>query len=680
MTKRISIALMCMLLVFNGLLAQGIMTPELLWKLGRVGGETITPDGKNVIYGVTNYDLAANKGERNLYTIPLAGGEAKQITTTAGTEYNVQMTPSGKMGYLYQGQWWEANWDGTNQRQISNVDGGIDNVKFSGDGKYVTFSMEVKIQQMISDRYPQLPKANAYGADDLMYRHWDTWEDGAYNHVFYATYTNGVFGQPKDIMEAAPYDCPQTPFGGAEDFCFDAGNTGIYYVCKKKVGKEAAVSTNTDIYYYSFANGTTVNLTSGGEGYDTQPQVAPKTNLLAFTGMARDGYEADKNDIIVLNNVTGKSYNLTKDWDETVASFRWSNDGSKIYFLADKDATDQLFEISLQKDLDKNTKANIRQITSGNFDLNALVGQSGDWMVASKTDMNHAAELVRVNLKSGEIAPLTTVNKAAYDAIQLSRVEKVWMKTSDGQKMLTWVIYPPGFDAAKKYPTLLYCQGGPQSSVSQFYSFRWNFQLMAANGYIVVAPNRRGLPGFGVKWNEDISKDWGGQAIRDYLTAIDSAATWSFVDKNRLGAVGASYGGYSVYMLEGVSNGRFKTMISHCGVFDLNSWYGTTEEMWFANWDLGGSFWQKPVPKSYALSNPVNFIDQWKTPIMVIEGERDYRIPYTQGLEAFQVAQLKGIKSRLLVFPEEGHWVLKPQNSVLWHHEFFRWLDETLKN
>lgn len=660
--------------------AQQVMTPELLWKLGRVAGEAVSPDGKNVIYGVTNYDMAANKGERNLYSIAINGGEAKQITSTTGSETGVKVTPSGKMGFLYKGQWWESDWDGTNAKQITNIEGGIDNVKFSPDGKYVVFSQEVKMQNTVTERYADLPKANAHGGDDLMYRHWDGWEDGAYNHVFFADYTGTAFINLKDIMKEEAFDSPQTPFGGAEDISFDASGAGILYVCKKKSGKEYATSTNSDIYYYSIATGTTVNLTTDSKGYDMQPQSAPKANLFAYTSMARDGYEADKSNLIIGSTVNGKKYNLTRDWDETVESFAWSNDGSKIYFLAVKEGTEQLFEITLQKELEKNTAANIRQVTKGDFDLNALVGQSGDWMVASKSDMNHANELVRVNLKTGEVAAITTVNKAAYDAIKLSRIDKVWMKTTDGKKMLTWVIYPPDFDPGKKYPTLLYCQGGPQSAVSQFYSTRWNFQLMAANGYIVVAANRRGLPGFGTKWNEDISQDWGGQAILDYLTAIDSAATWSFVDKTRLGAVGASYGGYAVYMLEAVSNGRFKTMISHCGLFDLTSWYASTEELWFANWDVGGPFWQKPQPKSYTDSNPINFIDKWKTPIMIIEGERDYRVPYTQGLEAYQVAQLKGLKSRLLVFPDEGHWVLQPQNSLLWHREFYRWLEETLKN
>lgn len=679
MNTKATFLLTISLILFRNSYSQNVMTPELMWKLGKVSGELISPDQKNLIYGVTFYDIAANKGERNLYSIAITGGAAKQITTTEGSKTGVQITPSGKMGYIYKGQWWEANWDGSGAKQISNIEGGIDNVKFSPDGKYVLFSQEVKVQKTWQDSYPDLQKANAHETDDLMYRHWDTWQDGNFNHVFYASYFGNAFNNPKDIMPGEPYDTPQRPDGGAEDITWDALGTGIIYVCKKKAGKEAAISTNTDLYYYNLSNGITTNITNEGKGYDTQPSNSPKGTNIAWLSMARDGYEADKNDLVIGNLLSGKRYNLTKDWDGTVSAFKWSKDASRIYFLADIVGTEQLFEITLQKDLEKNAATNIRQLTKGDFDLNALVDQSGDVMICSKSDMNHSNELVRVNLGNGEVTPLTTVNKSIYDGIKLSRVDKMWVKATDGKMIFSWVIYPPDFDQNQKYPTLLYCQGGPQSQVSQFYSTRWNFQLMAANGYIVVAPNRRGLPGFGVKWNEAISEDWGGQAIRDYLSVIDSATTWSFVDKTRLGAVGASYGGYSIYMLEGVSNGRFKTMIAHCGLFDLESWYGTTEELWFANWDLGGPYWKRPLPESYVESNPIKFVDRWKTPIMIIEGEKDYRVPYNQGMEAFQAAQLHGIKSRFLEFPDENHWILQPQNSLLWHHEFYRWLDETLK-
>jgi dipeptidyl aminopeptidase/acylaminoacyl peptidase len=394
--------------------------------------------------------------------------------------------------------------------------------------------------------------------------------------------------------------------------------------------------------------------------------------------MKEDGYESDKNDIVVFDYKTNECHNLTKDWDETVSSFVWSEDNSKIYFLAVDKGTEQIFELTLNKNLNTNTAENIRMLTKGRWDIDAMVGQVGNTMVVSRTDMNHSAELFKVDLKSGDLKELTHVNKAVYDGLAMSEIEARTVKTTDGKDMLTWVIYPPGFDPTKKYPTLLYCQGGPQSALSQFYSVRWNFQLMAAQGYIIVAPNRRGMPGYGVEWNKAISGDWGGQPMKDYLSAIDDIAKEPYVDKDRLGCVGASYGGYSVYMLAGIHQNRFKTFIAHDGLFDLKSWYGTTEELFFANKDIGGSYFAKDLPKSYKDFDPSNFVKNWNTPIMIIQGGNDFRVPIEQGLEAFQAAQLKGIKSKLLYLPEENHWVLSGQNGIVWQREFFDWLKETL--
>jgi dipeptidyl aminopeptidase/acylaminoacyl peptidase len=511
-----------------------------------------------------------------------------------------------------------------------------------------------------------------------MYRHWDTWVDGNYNHIFYATYSAGKISDGKDMMANEPFDCPTKPDGDASDVNWDGSGKGIYYVCKKKSGTAYALSTNSEIYYFDLQTGKTTNVTEAYKGYDTNPAVSPDGKLLAWTSMATDGYEADKNDVMIRDISSGKMWNLTKDWDETVNSFRWSDDGKKIYFLAYKNATEQVLELSLENNPDNNSAKNIKQLTQGDHDLNAIVSQSGNNLVCAMTDMNHSTELVRVNLSAGDVGSITTVNKNIYDGIPMSKIDKIWVNTTDHKKMLTWIIYPPNYDQNKKYPVLLFCQGGPQVCLSQFYSFRWNFQLMAANGYIVVAPCRRGMPGFGVEWNREISGDWGGQCIQDYLSAVDSVRKWPSVDQNRIGCVGASFGGYSAYMLEGLNGGRFKTFIAHCGTFDLTAWYNSTEEMWFANYDLGGSWWKTPQPKAYTTFNPLSYIDKWKAPMMVIEGELDFRIPYTQGLEAFQILQLKGIKSRLLVFTDEGHWVLKPQDGLLWQREFFRWLNETL--
>ncbi|NSL89257.1 S9 family peptidase [Chitinophaga sp. Mgbs1] len=658
--------------------AQEKMTPELLWQLGRVSGEAVTADGKSVIYGVSRVNMADNKSEKNLFVVPLTGGQSQQLTRTPGGEGDVAILPGNRIGFSLKGQWWEMNADGSDAVQKTKGAGDMQNIRISPDGKHILFSREVKIKKISgSDHYTDLPKSNVQIYDNLNYRHWDTWEDGNFSHVFYATYTNGEIGTPVDIMADEPYDCPQMPHGGAEDMIWSQDGKSIVYVCKKKYGKDYAVSTNTDIYEYDLAAKTTRNLSEGMMGYDMAPAFSNDGKFISWLSMAHDGFEADKNDIILLNRTTGVKTNLTKSWDGTASAVRFSNDGKKIFFLAVVKGTEQLLEIALQKDPAQTTDKHIRQITSGDFDISSMVAQTGNTMVVTRTDMNHAAEIFTVDLLKGAVQSLTNVNKETYDKIGSCKVEKRWVKTSDGKEMLTWVIFPPDFDPAKKYPTLLYCQGGPQSALSQFYSYRWNFQLMANQGYIVVAPNRRGMPGHGVEWNASISKDWGGQPIRDYLAAIDDVSKESYVDKQRLGAIGASYGGYSVYMLAGVHENRFKTFIAHDGLFDLKSWYGTTEELWFANWDIG-AYWDPANAKSYSQFNPSEHANKWNTPILIIQGGIDFRVPIEQGLQAFQLAQLKGIKSKLLYFPEENHWVLKPQNAIVWQREFFSWLKETL--
>nr|WP_236652860.1 S9 family peptidase [Chitinophaga vietnamensis] len=658
--------------------AQDRMTPELLWQLGRVSGEAVSADGKTVIYGVSQVNVADNKSEKNLFAIPITGGTPKQLTQTPGAENDVAILPNNKIGYSLKGQWWEMNTDGSNPIQKTNVEGGMDNIRLSPDGKFILFTKEVKVKKINGkDHYPDLAKSNVQIYDNLNYRHWDAWEDGNFSHVFYATYNNGEVGTPVDIMAGEPYDCPQMPSGGPEDAIWSVDSKSIIYVCKKKYGKDYAISTNTDIYEYDLTAKTTRNLSEGMMGYDVQPVFSPDGKYLVWLSMAHDGYEADKNDVIILDRSTGVKTNITKGWDGTANAARFSSDSKKIFFLAVIKGTEQLMEINLAKEVAQTNEKHIRQITEGDFDINGIIAQSGNKLVVTRTDMNHAAEVFTVDLAKGDVEALTSVNKNIYDKIGSCKVEKRWVKTTDGKQMLVWVIFPPGFDPAQKYPTLLYCQGGPQSALSQFYSYRWNFQLMASQGYIVVAPNRRGMPGHGVQWNAAISKDWGGQPIRDYLSAIDDVSKESYVDKKRLGAIGASYGGYSVYMLAGVHENRFKTFVAHDGLFDLKSWYGTTEELWFANWDLG-AYWDKANVNTYTQFNPSEHANKWNTPILIIQGGIDFRVPIEQGLQAFQLAQLKGIKSKLLYFPEENHWVLKPQNALVWQREFFSWLKETL--
>ncbi len=623
---------------FLSLSAQQAMTPELLWQLGRVNAVGLTPNGKQLVYSVTKPNAESNTSSTKTYTVPLEGGVAKVVKPEENIVADKSVSPNGK---------------------------------------YKITMKDVKLTKVFgNDYYPELEKSDVYIYDALNYRHWDTWEDGAYSHLFLHTLTNGKPNEGKDLMPGEPHDCPTQPFGGDEDFTWRPDSKKLVYVTKKKAGTAYTVSTNTDLYEYDVASGVTVNLTEGMMGYDTEPAYAAN-GTLAWLSMKRDGYESDKNDIMV--RVGKSTLNLTVAWDGTVNHFRWSADGKKIYFTAAVDGTDQLFQVDYPG-LTKKIPV-VKQITKGQFDITGIVGQSGNTMVVSRTDMNHAAEIYTVNLSNGQMTQLTQVNDAVYSKLSLSKVEKKMVTTTDGKQMLVWVIYPPDFDASKKYPTLLYCQGGPQSALSQFYSFRWNFQLMAANGYIVVAPNRRGMPGHGVEWNEQISKDHGGQVMNDYLSAIDAMAKEPYVDKDRLGCVGASYGGYSAFYLAGIHDNRFKTFIAHDGIFNLRSMYGTTEELFFIDWDYGGPYWDKSnaaAQRTYKNFDPSDMVEKWNTPILIYQGGKDYRVPDGQAFEAFQAAQLRGIKSRLVYFPEENHWILTAQNALVWQREFYRWLKETL--
>ncbi len=623
--------LLLLILPYTFTYAQKVMTPEQLITLNRVSAVGLTDDLQNVIYNVSKVDLKSNKRNKKTFVLPLNGVKTKEVK-----DYKDLIT----------------------------------NRFISPDGKYEIYTKDVKMVSVTGqDHYSDVPESNVKIYDNLNYRHWDTWEDGKFSHLFIKSDKDEI-----DLMEGEPYACPQQPFGGDEDYLWSPDSKKVLYVSKKSYGKEYTLSTNSDIYEYNIETKKTTNLTEYNKGYDVAPSFSLKGEL-AWLQMKRDGYEADKNDIIVRRN--GKDINLTKNWDGTVNGFKWSNKGDKIYFNAPVLGTVHLFEIGIS------VSAKPKQITKGQFDVNRIVGHYKNTMVVSRRDMNHAPELYTVDLKNGSMKQLTHANDAIYNGLSLGKIEKRITKATDGKDLLSWVIYPPNFDSSKKYPTILYCQGGPQGALSQFYSYRWNFQLMAANGYIIIAPNRRGMPGYGVAWNEQISKDYGGQNMKDYLSAIDDFSKESYVDKDRIGAIGASYGGYSVFYLAAFHENRFKTFISHDGIFNEKSMYGTTEELFFVNWDLGGPYWEKDnkaAQKSYTLFNPVEHVEKWNTPILIIQGGKDYRVPIGQGLEAFQAAQLQGIKSKLLYFPEENHWVLDYQNSLIWHREFKKWLDETLKD
>nr|WP_315253251.1 S9 family peptidase [uncultured Flavobacterium sp.] len=616
--------------------AQNVMTPELLWKLGRITPLGISKDGKNVVYKVSTPSVEENKSSSKYYTVAINGGATTEINDTKEVLADKNSSP---------------------------------------DGKYLVYNQEVKIDKVLGrDYYPDLDKSNVQIYNGLDYRHWDTWNEGKFNHVFYKE--NAAGSEGIDILKGENFDSPQKPFGGDEDYIWSPDSKSIVYVCKKKAGTEYALSTDTNIYEYNLESGKTVNRSEGNLGYDTAPQFSPSGDL-TWLQMERDGYESDKNDLIV--SFKGSKMNLTANWDGTVEQFMWSKDGRKIYFIAPIDGTRQLFEVNFPGMT--RIAVQVHQITNGDFDVNDMVGFSGDDFIVTRSDMNHANEIFSYNLKKNSWKQLSNVNTATYASLQMGKIERRYVTTTDGKKMMVWVALPPNFDASKKYPTLLFCQGGPQAPLTQSYSFRWNFQLMTANGYVVVAPNRRGMQGHGVEWNEQISKDWGGQVMNDYLSAIDDVAKESYVDKTRLGCVGASYGGYSVFYLAGIHNNRFKTFIAHDGVFNTQSMFGTTEEVFFNNWDFGGPYWEKDnavAQKAYNQFNPINYVQNWNTPILIIQGGNDFRVPIGQGQEAFQAAQMRGIKSRFLYFPEENHWVLHPQNAQIWQKEFYKWLKETL--
>ncbi len=679
--------------------AQENFSAETLWKLGRLSDVQYSPADGSIIYGVAWYNAETNKSNRDIYRLDKNAESPRKLTEFEGSEFNAIWRPDGKkIGFLSAEssdvQIWEMGINGDDRKQISKIEGGINGFSYSPDMKHIAYIKDVKIEKDVHDLYPDLPLADALIYDDLMYRHWDSWHDYAYSHVFIAPYSDGSVGEGKDIMPGEPYDSPMTPWGGMEQLAWAPDGKSLAYTCKKEKGKEYAISTNSDIYLYNLESGKTINLSEGNPGYDQDPVFSPDASKIVWRSMATPGFEADK-DRIMLCEINPKSLDglkkgieskktasgkqvvmtshvftdLSEGFDQSSTNFKFSPDGKQLYFISGIHATYQVYRMNLDT-------RKITQLTQGDHDIQAF-GLDGKDLIITKMRHDLPSEVFRVK-PDGSEEQLTFTNREILKNVTFGKSEKRWITTTDGKQMLVWVILPPNFDENKKYPTILYCQGGPQSAVSQFFSYRWNFQMMAAHDYVIVAPNRRGLPTFGQEWNDQISGDYGGQNMLDYLTAIDSVATEPWVDEDRLGAIGASYGGFSVYWLAGNHNKRFKTFIAHCGIFNFESMYLETEEMFFVNFDYGGPFWEKPRPKSYDFS-PHNFVGNWDTPMLVIHGGYDFRIPYTQGMQAFNANQLLGIPSRFLFFPNETHFVLKPQNSILWHREFYKWLDTYLK-
>ena len=688
-------------------LKSDLMTPEALWAMGRIAAAEAAPDGKQIVFQTGYYSVKANKGHQVICIVDADGNNRRQLTTSSKNETDPTWIEGGKrIAFLTGGQVWAMNPDGTDRRQLTNDKTGIDAFSFSPDGKKVILVKTKPFNEIIKKNPDDLPKATGRRVTDLMYRHWDHYVESQ-QHPYLAEVTEEGITEGYDIMEGEPFECPMEPFGGIEQLAWSPDSKTIAYTSRKKTGVDYAISTDSDIYLYNIGSRETRNLCKPADykapevdpthtmkdqavnapenldnnpGYDQNPQFSPDGRYVAWQSMARDGYEADLNRLCVYELSTGKKNYVSTAFDSNVDAFCWNADSKSLAFIGVWHGCVNIYQVDL--------KGAIRQITDNEADYTSIaLANNGKKLLATRQSLSAPTDIYLVapgkDVKKTVVTQVTRENDHILSQLSLGKVEKRWVKTTDGKDMLSWIILPSNFDPTKKYPTLLFCEGGPQSPVSQFWSYRWNFQIMAANGYVIVAPNRRGLPGFGHEWNEAVSSDWTGQCMRDYLSAIDDAAdNLPYVDRNRLGAVGASFGGFSVYWLAGNHDKRFKCFISHDGAFNLESMYTDTEEAWFSNWEYDDAFWNKnqtaDARKTYAQS-PHRFVDKWDTPILCIHGELDYRINYNQGMGAFNAARMRGIPAELLIFPDENHWVLKPQNGVLWQRTFFNWLDRWLK-
>jgi dipeptidyl aminopeptidase/acylaminoacyl peptidase len=642
----------------------GVMTPEIMWKFGRLGSFVLSPNGSTVLYTVTDIDLISEARRTNIFKIDTNGENPVQLTTEGGS--SPQWIDNGKsIAFVNKGKLFTMNSDGSNSKEISGITD-FDAYNVSPDGKKIFFTKRIKLDQTANEKH-NLPKANVRIINDLMYRHWNYWSDFSYSHILVASFNGNAVADLKDIMDGQRFESPTAPYFDEAEIAWSPDGKSIAYTCKKLFGKADAVSTNSDIYLYNLETGKEINITDGNKGYDRYPVFSPDGSKIAYQSMERDGYESDLDRLFCYDIKEGKRTWITKNWDFDISNITWEGD-SALYFACSHLGTSQIFKTSLEG-------KSVKKVTEGVHNLGPFTLKSGV-MVSELTSMSMAPELSMIDLKNGSVKKLTSINGPIYENIKMGKVEEKHTKTKDNMDLQMWVIYPPDFDAAKKYPALLFCEGGPQSALDQFWSYRWNMQMIAAKGYIVFCPNRRGVSGFGQAWKEEISGDYGGKNMQDYLDATDAMAKETYVDAKRMGAVGASYGGFSIFYLAGRHEGRFKALIAHAGVFNFESEYGATEELWFPNKDYGGPYW-KNLP-SYKYS-PHLMVEKWNTPILIITGANDFRIPYTQSLEAFTAAQLHNVPSRLLFFEDEYHWVTKPQNSIIWQREFFEWLDKYLK-
>ncbi|MCR5849549.1 MAG: S9 family peptidase [Bacteroidaceae bacterium] len=699
-------------------LESDLMTPEALWAMSRIGAYQASPDGKHIVFQMGYYSVEENRSHQVLWMMNADGSEQKQLTEDAENETDAQWLDDETIAFLRGGEIWKMNLAGSARKQLSETEGKVESFMFSPDRKKVLVLQSIDFNEIIQKNPEDLPKAQGRLITDLMYRHWDHYVESI-QHPFVLDLASG---EEFDILEGEPYECPMEPFGGIEQLAWSPDSKFIAFTCRCMTGIDYSISTDSDIFLYDVESrdmNKTKNLCKNcGEfdvvpdggyvdspdntcnptktlknqyinqhddvkdynvGYDFNPKFSPDGRYVAWLSMKRDGYEADRQRLCIYDLKENTKTYVTESFDSSVDDFCWAPDSYTLYYIAVWHATENLYSTNL--------KGEVKQLTNEWADFGSLQMLNDKQILAERHSFTEPADLYVVtpgdSIADTKVAQITEVNKDILDQLAVPSIEQRWVKTTDGLDMLYWVIQPPHFDPSKKYPTILFCEGGPQSAVSQFWSYRWNFMIMASQGYVVIAPNRRGVPGFGQEWLEEISGDWTGQCMKDYLSAIDDAAeNLPYVDKDRMGAVGASFGGFSVYYLAGHHDKRFKCFIAHDGAFNLESMYTETEENWFSNWEYDDAYWNKDqterARKTYE-NSPHRFVDKWDTPILCIHGEKDYRICATQGMSAFNAARMRGIEAELLLFPDENHWVLKPQNGILWQRTFFNWLDKWLK-
>ena len=647
----------------------GILTPEVMHSMGKVGDPQISPDGKKILYGVSYTSISESRSNRELFVMNLDGSDNTKITNTPAGESSAVWYGEDIL-FSKGGQLWKMKSDGTGAVQVSNYDKGISGFAVSPAGDKILFISMVKSAKKAVDIWPDIPKATGIMTDNLMYRHWDQYVEEI-PHPFVADFNGTALSNIYDILEGEPYEAPALPNSGIEQLSWSPDGKSILYASRKLVGKEYAFSTNTDIYLYDIATRSHRNLTQGMGGYDTDPVYSPDGKYFAWLSMERPGFEADKSRLFIMNIATGEKRDLTKDFAYNAGSHVWLPDGSGIYFNSTVKALKGVY-------LAKLADGSINAVTPRDwydFDKVSIVG---DKLITTYKSMSMPVEIVSIDAASGRYTQITNENKHLLDKITFGKVEERWIKTVDNKDMHMWVVYPPNFDPAKKYPALLFCLGGPQGTISQGWSYRWNYQVMASQGYIVILPNRRGTTAFGQAWTDQISGDYSGLNIQDYISSVKEMQKEKFVGK--VGAVGASYGGYSVYYLAGMHKKMFSAFVAHAGIFNQEHMYLTTEESWFPQWDNGGAPWDNnPIAKKHYANSPHTIVKNWDTPILITHGEKDYRVPVDQGMAAFNAAQMLGVPSEMLIFPDENHWILKVHNSLQWNRVFFRWLDKWLK-